>query len=144
MRSEDQVNKRIFSRKFFHLFRLLHHTAAQPDHHMRIFLLLFLQHTQTPIYFQISIFPDSTGIVKDKIRTAFLRGLLKPHHFQHALQLLGIPGIHLTAQGGHKKGGTFLPAGKMFLQIRAHLFHIKFLPESFFLLRSSILLIFCQ
>ena len=47
---------------------LLHHTAAQGDHHAGILPAVYRQRTETSIDTDIGIFPDGAGVVEDKIR----------------------------------------------------------------------------
>ena len=99
MGSENQINKVIALFQFFHYLRLLHHTAAQSNHHMRIFLFRPSQLSQAAVYSQVCIFPDCTCIINHKICFFFLLCLLITDFFQNTGKFFRISGIHLAAEG---------------------------------------------
>ena len=59
---------------------------------------------------EICVFPDRAGVVNDKIRFLTLSDLIADG-LQNALELLAVPGVHLTAESlgaGHKRTAQFL------------------------------------
>ena len=98
MCSKDQVHKTITLLDFLHHRRFLHHTAAEPDHHVGIFLFQGMEIAQPAIYPEIGILPDRTGVINYKIRR-FTVAFYVTDFFQYPPELLGIPGIHLAAEG---------------------------------------------
>ena len=67
MCTKNQVYKTVALFDLFYYFFFLHHTSAECDHHMRIFLLIPMQVAKTPVHFIVCIFTDSTCIVNNKI-----------------------------------------------------------------------------
>ena len=68
MCTKNQVYKTVTLFDLFYYFFFLHHTSAECDHHMWIFLLISMQVAKTSVYFIVCIFTDSTCIVNNKIR----------------------------------------------------------------------------
>ena len=97
MGTEDQIYKRVAFLQLFHHLRLLHHTAAQSDHHMGVFLFQAVEIAQSSINSLIGVFPDRTGIVDDKIRV-FVFCLHIADTLQHTGKFFRVPRIHLTAK----------------------------------------------
>ena len=63
--------------------------------------MLFLQimkNAQPPVYPLVGIFPDGARVEQHKVRfLGFAENVT--HRFQNTRQLLGISGVHLTAEG---------------------------------------------
>ena len=73
MCTKDQIDKTIFFADGLNHMLFLHHTTAQGDHHMRIFLFLIVQIAQMSIDLVVGIFTHGTGIVEHKIRILGIR-----------------------------------------------------------------------
>ena len=82
---------------------LLHHAAAQTDHHARILLPVCRQRSQAPVDTDIGILPDGAGVVEDKV-SVLGRALLIACKLQDPAKLLGVPLIHLASEG-YNTGG---------------------------------------
>ena len=81
----------------------MHHTAAQTDHHMRVFLFQAVKIAQPAIDPLVCIFSYGTRIVDNKICVMFITFLVTDR-FKDAFKLFGIPGIHLAAEGVDTEG----------------------------------------
>ena len=114
---ENEIHETIAFFQLLHHFRLLHHAAAQRDHHMGIFLFDPAKLSQAAVDALVCIFPDRTCIVDDEIRLLLIRFFHVADALQDAGQLLGIPGVHLASEGGYAKSKR--PAGRLrhFLKI---------------------------
>ena len=102
MRTKNKINKRITFLYFFYNCRLLHHTATHGNFHRRVFLLLIFHISQSAVNFQIGIFTDRTGIIKDKVRHRLFDRLIANIR-KNGLQFFRISGIHLTSHRLHRK-----------------------------------------
>ena len=89
--------------QFVYYLFFLHHTSAEGNHHMRIFLFVSVKIPKLSIYFIIGVFPYCTGIVHYYIRFFRISRLIA-NGLQNAGQFFRIPGVHLTAEGFHEKG----------------------------------------
>ena len=110
--AEDQIYKRIAFLQLFHHLRLLHHTAAQSDHHMGIFLFQAMEIAKPSINSLIGVFPDRTGIVDDKV-CIFVFCLHISDTLQHTGKFLRVPRIHLTSKS--HCAGSQRPSQLLFL-----------------------------
>ena len=68
MGTENQVDETIALLDLLHHLRLLHHTAAEGDHHIRVVLFLMTHEAKMAVNLEICVFPDRTGVVNDKVR----------------------------------------------------------------------------
>ena len=91
MGTENQINKRIFFVDLLNYFRLLHHTSAESDQHMRIFLFHTVELSQMSIYLLIGIFTHRTGIVDYEICLILFFLFHISNLLQNSGQLLRIP-----------------------------------------------------
>ena len=124
MGTENQVDETVALLDLLHHLRLLHHTAAEGDHHIRVVLFLMTHEAKMAVNLEICVFPDRAGVVNDKVRFLTLSDLIA-YGLQNALDLLAVPCVHLTAQSlgaGHKGDG---PVSCFFLFTRARSFAIK-------------------
>ena len=71
MGAENQVHKTVAFSYFFNDAGLLHHTAAQSNFHVGIFLLKALYFAQSAVNTLVGIVSYGTGIEDDKIRILF-------------------------------------------------------------------------
>ena len=97
MCSKHNIHKGIGLLQCLDDIRLLHHAAAQHDHHLRILLFQAIQIAETTIDLLIGIFPDGTGIVDDHIGIFLPLRLLISGILQNSQQFFGILSVHLTA-----------------------------------------------
>ena len=74
--TKDQIYETITLFDFCNNFLLLHHTAAQCNHHVWIFFLISMQITKPSVYFIVRILTNSTGIINNKIRILRFRFLI--------------------------------------------------------------------
>ena len=96
VRPEHQIDKAVLLPQPFYHVRLLHHAAAQRDHHARMLFLIMPELSKPAVYLVVRVLAHRTRIVEDKIRLLALRGHI-PYRIQYAAQLFGVAGIHLTA-----------------------------------------------
>jgi len=82
--------------------RLLHHAAAQGNLHPRVILLPLSKLSQPSINLQIRVFPHGTGIIDDKVGILTV-ALPITDRLKDPLQLFGVTGVHLTAEGNTTK-----------------------------------------
>ena len=142
MGSENQIHIAVALLDFRHHFLLLHHAAAQGNHHVRMFLLIGPQLSQTAINPQIGIFPHRAGVVEHKIRFLRFYGLVADC-LQNPQKLLRIPGIHLAPKGVDAAGkGTSQPGGK-FGQLSPGPLHEVLLPLRLYGRRALVYGCFC-
>ena len=103
MRAEDQIHKPVTLLQLLHDLRLLHHAAAQSDHHMRILLLDSAELSKTSVYSLVRVLAHRTRIVDDEIRLLLVRLFYVTDLLQDSNQFLRITRIHLTAESGNAK-----------------------------------------
>ena len=131
MRSKNQIDKTVRLADFLHNGRLLHHATAQSDHHMRIFLLIIGQITQSSIHLIVRILTHSTGIIDHKIRMLVFCLDISDIR-QNSDKLLRISGIHLTSESLNAAGQLAAKFCFLLLYVSLRLFYIIILELCLF------------
>ena len=130
VRTENQIHEAVAFLQLRHDVILLHHAAAQADHHVRIFLLIGVKLSKSAVYSGVCIFTHGTGIVENKVGILCFN-LSVPDFFQDTAKLFGIPRIHLASEGDHIEGERSSCSLGNLRQLPARSLNKIILPEGF-------------
>ena len=99
MGSENQFNKGITLANLPYNVLLLHHAAAQSDHHIGVCHFSPFQFPHHAQQTNLCVFSHRAGVVDDNIRLRFLLCPDTAHIHQHAHDFFTVRNISLTAEG---------------------------------------------
>ena len=97
VRAENQVYLRVHAADFLGDMLLLHHTAAQDNHHMRAAFLYMLQNAYPAENLVLGILAHRAGVEHDQVGDLCVVGKVIPGFFQHTAYALGIVFVLLAA-----------------------------------------------
>ena len=130
MGAEYQIHEVVAGFDALHYLRLLHHAAAQGDHHVGIFFLVSPQLAQTAVHALVGVFTHGAGVVEHEIGVLGVRGFVADG-FQDAEEFFGVSGVHLAAEGIDTAGEGAAQGGRKSGQLFTGFFHVVLLALGF-------------